>query len=65
MKQEQKKISISDLMTAEQATKIIEYCESLEKRIENLENEVKALRANQLWGPVYEIVRIYSEKEEH
>ena len=60
---EQNKIKLSDLMTAAQAAKIIEYCESLEKRIENLENEVKALRYEQTWAPVYEQVRIYSEKE--
>lgn len=51
-------------MTAKQALKILEYCESLEKRIENLENENKALRAYQTWGSVYETVRMYSERED-
>ena len=50
-------------MSADQALKIIEYCESLEKRITNLENENRALRAEQLWAPVYESVRMYSERE--
>lgn len=52
-------IKLSDLMTADQALKLIDYCESLEKRVENLENEVKALRAEQLWRPVYESVENY------
>ena len=33
-------MKLSDLMTSEQALKIIELLESQEKRIENLENEV-------------------------
>lgn len=57
-------MKLSDLMTAKQALKILEYCESLEKRIENLENENKALRAYQTWGSVYETVRMYSERED-
>lgn len=63
MKNQDNKIKLSDLMTAAQALKIIEYCESLEKKIENLENEVKALKAEQLWGSVYETVRMYTESE--
>ena len=61
---EKTKIKLSDLMTAAQAAKILEYCESLERRIENLENENKALRAQQVWGPVYESVRMYTERED-
>jgi hypothetical protein len=50
-------------MTAAQALKIIEYCESLEKRVENLENENKALRYELTWKDVYDNVRMYAEKE--
>ena len=50
-------------MTAEQALRIIDLLEDLEKRVENLENENRSLRAEQLWAPVYETVRMYAEKE--
>lgn len=33
-------MNLSDLMTADQALKIIELLEAIEKRVENLENEV-------------------------
>lgn len=38
-------MKLSDLMTAEQALKIIDILEDLVKRIENLENEVENLKA--------------------
>lgn len=38
-------MKLSDLLTAEQALKIIELLEDLTKRIENLENEVENLKA--------------------
>lgn len=37
-------MKLSDLMTAEQALKIIDLLESLEKRVENVENEVIAIK---------------------
>lgn len=37
-------MKLSDLMTAEQALKIIKLLEDLTKRIENLENEVENLK---------------------
>lgn len=37
-------MKLSDLMTADQALKIIELLESQEKRIENLENEVISIK---------------------
>lgn len=61
---EKNKIKLSDLMTAEQALKIISLLEDLEKRVENLENENRALRAQQTWGPVYETVNMYMNREE-
>lgn len=63
MKNQNNNFKLSDLMTADQALKILEYCESLEKRVENLENEVKALRYELTWKDVYDNVRMYTEKE--
>lgn len=37
-------MKLSDLMTAEQALKIIEMLEDLTKRIENLENEIENIK---------------------
>lgn len=37
-------MKLSDLMTAEQALKIIDLLESLEKRVENLENELPNIK---------------------
>lgn len=37
-------MKLSDLMTAEQALKIIKLLEDLTKRLENLENEVENLK---------------------
>lgn len=42
-------MKLSDLMSAEQALKILEKLEEIEKRIENLEREQKA----QLWKDIY------------
>ena len=42
-------MKLSELMTAEQALKILEKLESIEKRIENLENENRA----QEWKSIY------------
>lgn len=38
-------MKLSDLMTAEQALKLLELLEDLTKRVENLENEVENLKA--------------------
>lgn len=38
-------MKLSDLITAEQALKLLELLEELTKRIENLENEVENLKA--------------------
>lgn len=38
-------MKLSDLMTAEQALKLLELLEDLTKRVENLENEVETLKA--------------------
>lgn len=37
-------MKLSDLMTAEQALKIIEMLQDLTKRLENLENEVENIK---------------------
>ena len=63
--EKQNKITLSDLMTSEQALRIIDLLEGLEKRLENAENEIQALKTQQTWAPVYETVRMYAEKEEH
>lgn len=38
-------MKLSDLMTAEQALKLLELLEDLTKRVENLENEIENLKA--------------------
>ena len=38
-------MKLSDLMTAEQALKLLELLEDLTKKVENLENEVENLKA--------------------
>lgn len=37
-------MKLSDLMTAEQALKIIEMLEDITKRVENLENEIENIK---------------------
>ena len=37
-------MKLSDLMTAEQALKIIEMLEDLTKKVENLENEIENIK---------------------
>lgn len=37
-------MKLSDLMTAEQALKLLELLEDLTKRIENLENEIENIK---------------------
>lgn len=64
MEKQNNNFKLADLMNAEQALKIIDLLENLEKRVENLENENRALRAEQLWAPVYESVKMYAERED-